>query len=119
MLLKSLKEKGIMFKLNNEKLSVKVAGGLSEPQRNFIKLHKLELIAELNQVQAANEKQPVNKLKPFLNDCCNGLDATPEEIIAGLITPADITDIHNGDIDKECITAHIQAWIAGNKQKIN
>ncbi len=116
MLLEKLQEKGIMFRLINSELQVKIEGGLSDKQRDFIKLHKLELISQLTE-PAVNDE--TIKLKPFLNICCHGLNATPDEVIHGLLSENNMSDITEGGINKECVKAHIELWVKEGKHKIN
>jgi hypothetical protein len=57
MLLQKLESLGVAIKLNGQNLQVKVGGGLSDVQREFLNLNKSELISQLRVRKPSNEEK--------------------------------------------------------------
>lgn len=63
MLVQQLESQGVRLKTDGETLSIKIDGGLSDDQLQFLKTHKLQLISEL-QHALTNEQE--SKIRSWL-----------------------------------------------------
>ncbi len=106
-----LEIQGVHLTVDGESITVETSAPLTEIQRQFIKIHKAELITELK-----GQMSNVINLIPFLENCCNGYNTNTVEVKQSLFSKENIQDIQAGEISEKTVKAHIKLWVSEGKK---
>jgi len=108
---------GIRISVVGNDLDVRSDHPLTVPQLNFLKLHKVRLLAELNsgslgladilshiESDTALVGQDSEVIDPeiFINGACQGLPVNSDWVHRYVVDDQDIDDIRNGDLPAKC-----------------